>query len=193
MSLGLPVLIHRRNVPFGFCDTSFTASVLDRFPQKDYRHLTFLQEELPLFCYPTGIKLIRRKYRDLETPECFSFIVKNERGEEIHVSVLSFEEPLPKEKLDQLERWSYRRQRTCLAHRCYWECNHLSGILDDSVILNDERILTGFDEWITLERKAICVVSRYPYISAFRQFLTHLYMLSKSHSEIPIERYISVS
>jgi len=197
--LGIPVLLYRHNAPLGFCDISFAASVLDRFPDKDYKHLPFLQEELPLFCSPTGIRLLRRKYQDLATPECFGFVVKNERGDEIHVSALSFEESLTKAKIGQLQNWSWRRRRTCLSHRRYWECNNLpsSNMFDDSLESNqshrDERILIGFEEWVTVEHKTICVISRYPYVSAFRQFLTHLHTLSMSHSEIPIERYISVS
>ena len=195
--LGAPVILYRHNLPLGFCDTAFAASVLDRFPHKDYKHLPFLQEELPLFCYPTGIRLLRRKLRDLAKPECFGFVVKNERGDEIHVSALSFEEPLSNHKMEQLQSWSWRRRRTCLAHRRYWESNDLSSTLDDSMESNqyhaEERILTGFDEWITVEHKTICVISRYPYLSSFRQFLNHLHTLSTSHSEIPIERYVSVS
>lgn len=193
MPLGVPVLIYRRNIPFGFCDASFAACVLDRFPEKDYKHLPFLQEELPLFCHPTGIRLARRKYRDLETPECFSFIVKNERGDEINISALSFEEPISDAKLVQLRSWSYRRRRTCLAHRRFWECNDFTGLLDESVSMCNDQILTGFEEWMTLERKTICIISRFHYTTAFRQFLTHLHTLSTSYSEIPIERYISVS
>ena len=52
-------------------------------------------------------------------------------------------------------------------------------------------ILTGFDQVITFENKTICLVSRYPFWSAFRRFLSHLHILSGSSSTLPLERSIS--
>ena len=84
LSFGLPTLICRRNVPLGFLDTPFATRVLDRFPKKDYKGVPLPEEELPMFCYPTGCKLFRAKYQDAPLPENYGFVVKNERGDSIH-------------------------------------------------------------------------------------------------------------
>jgi len=43
---------------------------------------------------------------------------------------------------------------------------------------DDDMLLTGFDEMITFENKTICLISRYPFWFAFRQFLSHLTFLT---------------
>ena len=43
--------------------------------------------------------------------------------------------------------------------------------------LKSDMILTGFDEMMTFELKTICLISRYPFWSAFRRFLSHLHIL----------------
>ena len=83
-SFGLPTLLCQRNKPLGFLDTPFATSVLDRFPMKDYKGVPLPEEELPMFCYPTGCKLFRARYQDAPLPEYYGFVVKNERGDIIH-------------------------------------------------------------------------------------------------------------
>ena len=55
--LGTPMVLVKRNVPIGFADAAFATSVLDRFPLKNYKDLPLPEEELPMFCYPTGCRL----------------------------------------------------------------------------------------------------------------------------------------
>ena len=55
----------------------------------------------------------------------------------------------------------------------------------------DNSVLTAFDQMTTFENKTICLVSRYPYWTAFRRFLSHLHSISGSSSDLPLERYIS--
>ena len=84
-----PIFIVRRNAPDGFSDIPFAAAkVLDRFPQKNYRGMPFPEEEMPLFCYPGGSYLVRRKLRDWKLPRSFGFVVKNERGDSIFGAVV---------------------------------------------------------------------------------------------------------
>lgn len=52
-------------------------------------------------------------------------------------------------------------------------------------------LLTGFDDQTTFENKTICLVSRYPFWTAFRRFLSHLHVMSGSSSDLPLERFIS--
>ena len=83
-NFGMPSMICKRNLPMGFLDTPFATSVLDRFPKKDYKGVPLPEEELPMFCYPTGCKLYRARYQDAPLPENYGFSVKNERGDSIH-------------------------------------------------------------------------------------------------------------
>jgi hypothetical protein len=75
-TLGSPVILVKRNQPIGFADAAFATSVLDRFPLKNYKGLPLPEEELPMFCYPTGCRLYRTKYSDCPLPQYFGFVVK---------------------------------------------------------------------------------------------------------------------
>lgn len=252
--LGTPIILVKRNVPIGFADVAFATSVLDRFPLKNYKDLPLPEEELPMFCYPTGCRLFRARYSDAPLPQYYGFVVKNERGDSIHgkcflflilyfvdyctrfasnetycsrlVSCVSFMEPLTVAKIEQLNLISERRRRVSLAHRCYCERRHLmlprvggpgSNVSDlpiydgasqtkrsqngsgngidspqsEASWRDDDSFLTGFSDMTTFENKTICLISRYPFWTAFRRFLSHLHVLSGSLSDLPLERCIS--
>jgi hypothetical protein len=212
--LGSTCVLIKRNIPLGFCDAAFSTSVLDRFPYKNYKGLPLPEEELPMFCYPTGCRLHRAKFSDAPLPQYYGFVVKNERGDSIYVSCVSFMEPLTHKKQEQLVRLSEKRRRVSLPHARCWARrqrrlrrqqaageDQLSSIgsielTDNGQEEEDEDddmniLLTGFDEMTTFENKTICLVSRYPYWTAFRRFLSHLHSASGSSSDLPLERYIS--
>ena len=86
--IGLPRILLKHNKPLGFADMSFATRVLDRFPRKDYKGVPLPQEELPMFCYPTGCRLVRARYQDAPLAECYGFVVKNERGDSIHGKIV---------------------------------------------------------------------------------------------------------
>jgi hypothetical protein len=90
LAFGMPSIVCKRNLPMGFLDTPFATQVLDRFPKKDYKGVPLPEEELPMFCYPTGCKLFRARYQDAPLPENYGFIVKNERGDSIHGEFVLF-------------------------------------------------------------------------------------------------------
>jgi hypothetical protein len=56
---------------------------------------------------------------------------------------------------------------------------------------DDDSFLVGFGDMTTFENKTICLISRYPFWTAFRRFLSHLHVLSGSLSDLPLERCIS--
>ena len=162
-----------------------------------------------MFCYPTGCRLSRFRYSEAPLPQNYGFVVKNERGDSIYVSCVSFMEPLASEKVKQLDEFSERRRRTSLPHRNFCENrerrrlkassytsleNHLKNdTLDSEAVAEADSnfILTAFDDETTFENKTICLVGRYPFWTAFRKFLSHLHVLSGSSSDLPLERYIS--
>jgi len=216
-TLGSPTILVKRNAPIGFADIAFATSVLDRFPFKNYKGLPLPEEELPMFCYPTGCRLHRAEFSDAPLPEYYGFVVKNERGDSIYVSCVSFFEPLTRAKIEQLADMSEKRRRTSLAHRRYYEkrvrrkakkqnrlycsdaaepingsersSNNVEDFSDDDE--SDNCILTGFDTMTTFENKTICLVSRHPWWTGFRRFLSHLHILSGTSSDLPLERHIS--
>ena len=87
---GTPIFISKWNLPMGFADAPFAASVLDRFPKKNYKGLPLPEEELPMFCYPTGCRLKRALFRDAPLPKCYGFVVKNERGDSLYGKLFIF-------------------------------------------------------------------------------------------------------
>ena len=132
------------------------------------------------------------------------------------VSCVSFMEPLTRSKIEQLDHMSERRKKTSLAHRVFCqrkerrekgqmieenneflsgETGFLVGCEEngdsDTYFRRDNMILTGFDQITTFENKTICLISRYPFWTAFRRFLSHLHILSGSSSDLPLERCIS--
>ena len=200
---GAPVCLVRRNSPQGFADAPFATSVLDRFPSKDYKGLPLPAEELPMFCYPTGCRLYRAKFQDSPLAQCYGFVVKNERGDNIHVSCVSFMEPLTEAKIKQLDEMSLKRCSTSIPHRRYFQQQrgqvgsslshaHSTGSKTlDAEQLSSKLLLTGFDDMTTFENKTVCLISRYPFWTAFRRFLSHLHIMSGSSSDLPLERCIS--
>ena len=197
-NLGTPTILVRKNLPIGFADAAFATKVLDRFPKHNYKGVPLPEEELPMFCYPTGCRLYRARFCDAPLPQYYGFVVKNERGDSIHVSCVSFMEPLTPKKVAQLAKMSEERRNTSLAHRRFCrtadDLNPLQSGQEEggwSTDRGDSGLLLGFDDMVTFENKTICLVSRHPFWTSFRRFLLHLYILSGSSSTLPLERYIS--
>lgn len=201
--LGSTALLVKRNIPLGFCDAAFCTRVLDRFPHKNYKGLPLPEEELPMFCYPTGCRLHRARFSDAPLAQYYGFVVKNERGDSIYVSCVSFMEPLTKQKKDQLTTMSEKRRRVSLPHKRFGDrrlrqhrsegaYSAVSELRNNSDISDDSNfLLTGFEEMTTFQNKTICLVSRNPFWTAFRRFLSHLHVLAGSSSDLPLERCIS--
>ncbi|KAL7553196.1 hypothetical protein ACHAWF_016455, partial [Thalassiosira exigua] len=184
----LPTISLRRHLPrSGLADVPYPARVLDRFPAGDRRDAPFPEEELPLFCHPRGGVLERREAGDGAgvLPRAYGFVVKNERGDSIYVSCLTFLEPLTRRRKQQLHQLSVRRRHASVAHRAY--CRRASERRRDAFAEH----LVRYDDIVTFESKTILLVGRYPFWTEFRRFLLHLHLLSGSSSDVPLERHIS--
>ena len=108
-------------------------------------------------------------------------------------------------KIDQLNGISHSRRRVSLPHRRFSQRQERRNfgssvegqrLSDPTSVHNDgvdeeDDLLKGFDEMTTFENKTICLISRYPFWTAFRRFLSHLHTMSGSPSNLPVERYIS--
>jgi hypothetical protein len=144
-----------------------------------------------MFCYPTGCRLHRAKFSDAPLAEYYGFVVKNERGDSIYVSCVSFAEPLTAQKQRQLDKLSETRRHTSLAHAAFCDKRDKQNQNENYRVNSGDSLLTRFDDMTTFEKKTICLVSRFPFWTAFRKFLSHLHILSGSTSELPLERHIS--
>jgi hypothetical protein len=215
----IPTIVVRKNHPYGLCDIPYTTRVIGRFPFKNYSNVPLPIEEIPMFCYPKmGNKLYRTQYSSIPIPQYYGFVVKNERGDNIYISCVSFMEPLTSNKVHQLEQLSYQLRYISIPNYKYFmdrqqkfqKSIQNGGTNDDEydeyhyteskttstptiAATQNNCLVTAFSDMTTFENKTICVVSRYPYWTAFRKFLSHLHIVTTSSvpSDIPIERYIS--
>eukprot|EP00751_Fragilariopsis_kerguelensis_P004867 CAMPEP_0170817696 /NCGR_PEP_ID=MMETSP0733-20121128/40201_1 /TAXON_ID=186038 /ORGANISM="Fragilariopsis kerguelensis, Strain L26-C5" /LENGTH=2012 /DNA_ID=CAMNT_0011177481 /DNA_START=130 /DNA_END=6168 /DNA_ORIENTATION=+ len=185
-ALGAVCLLVRHNVPMGFCDAAFSTRVLDRFPYKNYKGLPLPEEELPMFCYPTGCRLYRAKYSDAPLPQYYGFVVKNERGDSIYVSCVSFMEPLTNKKKEQLSKLSEKRRRVSLPHKIYWARKQQRilrrqqkevSINNSNSGVNDENIsvmsVASPSDWIIVNEKNDYYEEENSVLTAFDQMTTY--------------------
>ena len=126
----------------------------------------------------------------------------------VQVSCVSFMEPLTREKSKQLDAMTVQRRRTSLPHRRFYQQQRkkihvgdeegndqnlvpLDGTSSSIDPESENFLMTGFEDRTTFENKTICLISRFPFWTAFRRFLSHLHIMSGSSSDLPLERCIS--
>ncbi|KRX99619.1 C-myc promoter-binding protein [Trichinella pseudospiralis] len=156
---------------------AYMPAMLDRFPLTDFADYP-LPTNVPIFCLPMGA-VVECWPTKCQTPgEQFStFILTDQNGHKLYGASVSFyedyEKPLTNEQMEKLGLNS---------EGCY-----LPGSCSDSSSTNDPA-----DQMTFHTNKCICVVSRYPFFSAFRRYLLFLHrMCMGSQNALPVERYIS--
>ncbi|KRZ74408.1 DENN domain-containing protein 4C [Trichinella papuae] len=156
---------------------AYMPAMLDRFPLTDFPDYP-LPTNVPIFCLPMGA-VVECWPTKCQTPgEQFStFILTDQNGHKLYGASVSFyedyEKPLTNEQMEKLGLNS---------EGCY-----LPGSCSDSSSTNDPA-----DQMTFHTNKCICVVSRYPFFSAFRRYLLFLHrMCMGSQNALPVERYIS--
>uniref|UniRef100_H2ZEE4 UDENN domain-containing protein n=1 Tax=Ciona savignyi TaxID=51511 RepID=H2ZEE4_CIOSA len=143
------------------------AGFIGRYPTEDTGSFS-LPASVPLFCLPMGatIECWSSKTRH-PLPTFSSFVLTTETSDKVFGAVVSFYESYPEEKLTEEQKYKL-------------------GILrgDGQRSKSQKTVHTN---------KAICLLSRWPMFSAFRDFLMYLYRLTVSpqaHS-VPVERHIA--
>ena len=116
---------------------------------------------LALFCMPDGLRVTRRS----KPPMFFSFVQTSDRGRRLVGSCLTFYE-----KLNDEQRKSFLD--VCTDENC-------PGTTDQ------ER-----QEMRLYAPRCLCIISQWPFVQEFRQYLCHIYRLSLTPCSIPIERFI---
>ncbi|KAI4900140.1 hypothetical protein NFI96_023868, partial [Prochilodus magdalenae] len=145
---------------------AYKAGLIFRYPEEDYESFP-LSESVPLFCLPMGAKIESWAPNTRYPLPVFStFVLTNSSGEKVYGAAVQFYELHPVENLSE-------KQKIQLG------------------------LLTAVDKKPILDRtvntnKCICLLSRWPFFKAFKDFLMFLYRLSaNSVNPLPIEKHIS--
>jgi len=130
-------------------------------------------------------------------------VVKNEHGDCIYVSCISFMELLTLAKENQLAAMSVKWAKFSLPNQWFCEkwglTSHSANSLPHglgssgyvvSTKMDSNWLLTLFDESVTFENKTIWLICRFPFWTAFRKFLLHSYIISGSSSDLPLELHL---
>lgn len=83
----------------GLCNVGYEASLLDRIPTKDYKHLSLPEDALPAFMFPHGLRLELCDRNQYPLPSFFTFVFTDQDGKHLYVACLKFYEDVPKEDL----------------------------------------------------------------------------------------------
>jgi len=172
-------------VSTGLCDVPYEAFTVDRYPKTDYPDFGLPMNELPMFVFPHGLRLLRRKHTDAPMPSFYPFVFTGLTGERIHVVCLTFYEELDEGVVRKLEK---RHERI---HKAFSEeLVEMRGGGDGGEKDKHKEKETR-SVWGVYAPKCISIISRFPIYRALRRFLRQLYRISLSASPAPLERYIS--
>jgi pentatricopeptide repeat protein len=147
---------------------SFQPKVTARFPLNDYEDNP-LNPMVTQFCFPAGDVIVPSKVFQL--PRVHHFVLTNDKGRKIYGTCLTiYEEYKPLED----DPW----QNQDLVHGDSGE--------------NDIEVTVESQNSTLYLPKCLCILSFWPYVTAFREYLAQLYRLATSTNVMtaPIERYV---
>jgi DENN (AEX-3) domain/uDENN domain len=150
------------------CLHSFQPMISARCPVVDHADNP-LNPMITQFCYPSGDVIVPS--RAYELPRVHHFVLTNEKGRKMYGTCLTiFEEYHPAAE----EQW----------------------ITPDQILNGDsehdiEVTVSDKDSALYIP-KVLCILSTWPYLTAFREYLAQLYRLATSTNvmQAPIERYV---
>ncbi|KAF5907052.1 DENN domain-containing protein 4C isoform X1, partial [Clarias magur] len=145
---------------------AYKAGLIFRYPEEDYESFP-LSESVPLFCLPMGAKIEcwapNTRY---PLPVFSTFVLTNSSGEKVYGAAIQFYERYPADHLTEKQKIQLGLLTTV-----------------DKKPIPDRTVNTN---------KCICLLSRWPFFHAFKEFLRFLYKLSvNSVNPLPIEKHIS--
>ena len=145
----------------------FQPKITGRYPFADHPDNP-LNPMVTQFCHPVGDVIVPT--REYQMPRVHHFVLTNDKGRKIYGTCLTvFEEYVPPS------------DAPVRAHQIHDD----SGERDIEVTMSEE------DTTLYLPR-CLCIMSIWPYMSAFREYLAQLYRLATSTNcmTVPLERYI---
>lgn len=156
--------------------TSYAVDILDRYPLDDHEDFP-LPHGIALFCFPLGCEISEN---DL-SPTFFSFVISCEDGSRVMGCCLRFYEPMtPMQRASLLDR--------------YKEIEEKDSATSSSTKI-DSRQSFYYQNQAFYVPRCICLISSWPFVLAFKSFLSELYRSStiqpsEDAARIPLERYI---
>ncbi|XP_043933792.1 C-myc promoter-binding protein [Protopterus annectens] len=145
---------------------SYKAGLICRYPENDYESFP-LPESVPLFCLPMGATIeswtSNTKY---PLPVFSTFVLTGSSAEKVYGAAIQFYENYPQENLTDKQRSQLGLISTVDRKSSVSKTIHTS--------------------------KCICLLSHWPFFSAFKKFLTFIYRYSISGPHVlPIEKHVS--
>ena len=123
--------------------------------------------ELPLFCYPHGLKLRYASQFNAPMPSYYCFVFTDVAGRRNHVACLCFYEQIATDEVLTAYQQLFRDS-------------------DDQPppmqMLEDHALFAP---------RCICVLSHFPFYRAMTRYLRQLYSISISKTTVPVEKFIS--
>lgn len=157
--------------PTATSEYQFRPTVTARYPMKDHVDNP-LNTMITQFCHPSTDAIVPTK--TFQMPRVHHFVLTNERGRKVYGTCLTvMEEYIPKGKRNPWARLTMESEDA-----------DDSGTVEVSVDAKRRKKL-----YIP---KVLCLLSTWPYLTAFREYLAQLYRLATATDTMtaPIERYI---
>lgn len=139
----------------------FETEIVSRYPLVDPDNTPSFPDGLTLFCLPDGLRVSQKS----SPPSFFSFVQTSDKGSRLVGSCLTFYEKLNDAQRNNFLALCWESPETMQAH-------------------------PNLDEMRLYVPRCLCLISQWPFVQSFRQFLCHIYRLSLTPSAIPIERFI---
>jgi len=161
------------HMPNKAADYTFSPKITARYPMVDYPDNP-LNPMVVQFCFPQSVSIVPSQ--EFVMSRIHHFVLTNEKGTRIYGTCLtSYEEYFPADLNDPY----YRR------HKIF------ESSPEKIEIMIDEASAGSSCEPLYIPR-VLCILSSWPYLYAFREYLAQLYRLSTSTTlmEAPLERYV---
>ena len=172
-------------------DYNFRPTVTARFPATDHEDNPFNPMILQ-FCYPSGDVIVPS--RTYEMPRVHHFVLTNERGRKVYGTCLTvFEEYVPSSPDNPWSSHSMTHHEEDSATEAGRGKSRASDDMNDDAESGFEISVSDKRRRATLYLpKVLCLLSTWPYLTAFREYLAQIYRLATATNTMtaPIERYI---
>ena len=157
------------HMPLNALEHTFKPAITARFPQVDYPENP-LNPMIIQFCYPHSDEIVPSTTYVL--PKIHHFVLTNEKGRKIYGTCLTIYE-----EYDVSADAPFSRKHKVHAN---------TGEDDIEVSVDAEKGTTLYIP------RVLCIISYWPYLTAFREYLTQLYRLASTTDMMhaPLERYI---
>jgi pentatricopeptide repeat protein len=159
--------IHMPRASLHHQDHTFQPTITTRYPPTDYADNP-LNPMILHFCYPSGDIIVPT--RQYQMPRVHHFVLTNEKGRKVYGTCLTILE-------EYVPRGPWKSRAVTTRH------DSLDGV---EVSIDDDT------NSVLYLPKVLCLLSTWPYLSAFREYLAQLYRLASATNVMtaPIERYV---